>query len=288
MEILTIVLAGLFSFASGGGTLLDLLVGKNLRSQAIQIEQQAVRLDNTPSYQIVRGKLQKVRVAGRGIELKPDLRIEAIELETDKIDLDRSRLNLDSVQSIRKSLQQPLRGAVRLVLTEADLNRALQSEEIQTQLQQTLNRLVARKAGSTNIVYQLTNPSLELHPSNRLGVKFKLSRSGTRSTRSSELAIALELDVKVLKGKTIQLVEPRGTVNQRPMSSRLLSGFADGISERLDLSVLEADGILARLLQLKINEDKIELAAIALVETKKSELSSIKEENLADHPLSLK
>ena len=277
MEVLTLVLSGLLSVLSGGGIILDSLVSQNIRSQIVSVEQQSVRVDNAPSYQVVRGKLQKIRFATRGVQLQPNLRIAALELETEAIDLDRGRLDVDSIGKLRQALNKPLQGAVKLLLTETDLNRALQSPEIQAQLQQALNRLVARKAGSTNIAYQLSDIHLELHPSNRLGIKFKLSRptknrhgakSTTRGDRNTELAIALELAIRVVQGKKIQLIEPTGTVNQRPMSSRLLQGFAEGVSDRLDLSVLETEGILARLLQLQIDDDKIELVGFARMETK--------------------
>lgn len=279
MEILTIVLSGILSLASSGGVILDLLVGKNLRSQVIGVEKQAIRLDNVPSYQIVGGKLQKIRVATTGVKLKPNLRIETLELETDPIDLDRDKLNLDNLEQFKAALKQPLQGAAKIVLTEADLNRALQSPEIQAQVEQTLNRLIARKAGSSNISYQLLAPRVELSPNNRLGVQFKLRRSQSRlnlDPADSELAISLELKVDLVNGKQLRLIDPKGSVNQRPMSSRLLNGFASGISDRFDLSDLEADGILARLLQLKIDEDKIELAGFARMETKEAEMSSIK------------
>ena len=279
MEILTIVLSGILSLASGGGVILDLLVDNNLRSQVVGVEQQAIRLDNVPSYQIVGGKLQKIRVSTTGIKLKPNLRIETLELETDPINLDRRKLNLDNLEQFKAALKQPLQGAVKIVLTEADLNRALQSPEIQEKIEQTLNRLIARKAGSSNISYHLLAPRVELSPDNRLGVQFKLRRSQGRPNldpADSELAISLEFKLELVNGKQLRLLEPKGTVNQRPMSSRLLNGFANGISDRFDLSDLEADGILARLLQLKIDEDKIELVGFARMETKEAEMSSIK------------
>jgi hypothetical protein len=58
------------------------------------------------------------------------------------------------------------------------------------------------------------------------------------------------------------------------MSSRLLNGFAEGISDRLNLTSLEANGILARILQLEINEDELKLVGFAKVETKAPQLSS--------------
>ncbi len=286
MEVLTIVLSSLLSLASSGGLILDSVTANRISSEIIDIEEQAIRLDNSPSYQIAAGKLQKVRIATRGVRIKPDLRIEAFELETDRLDLDLARLSIDSIDGLRESLDRPFQGAVRLVLTETDLNQALQSPEILTEIQTALNRFIIRKAGSTNIAYEIRDLQLELRPTNRLGLKFKLSRPKTNfesnhpstasaaDTNSRNLAMVLELGIEVLNGKTIRLVNPKGTVNGRPMSSRLLNGFAEGISDRLSFDSLESDGILARILQLEIDEDKLDLASFLRVETKTTKLSS--------------
>jgi LmeA-like phospholipid-binding len=285
MEILTIVLSGLLSLVSGGGIILDSVAIDRLRSQIISLDQQAIRVDNTPSYQIAQGKIQKVRIATRGVTIKPKLKIAALELETDAVALDLAKLNLNSIDELRNSLQQPLQGAGKLILTETDLNQALQSPQILAQLQQALNRLLVSKAGSTNIAYQLHDLQVELESANRLGVKFNLSRPKTNyeeystpktsnNSRSRQLTIALKFQIQVLNGKTIQITKPQGTVNSRPMSSRLLNGFAEGISDRLNLTSLEANGILARILQLEINEDELKLVGFAKVETKAPQLSS--------------
>ncbi len=291
MEILTIVLSGLLSLVSGGNTILDLIAASQIRSQIISVEEQAVRVDNRPSYQIARGKLHQVRIASRGVMVQPGLRIAAVDLATDPIAFKLPNLNFDSVDGLRNSLAKPASGAIKLVLTQTDLNQALQSPEILAQLQKTLNRLLTSQAGSARISYQLSNLHLELQPENRLEVRFKLSRprpnigineqgmadsaSGTNTinNRSRELNITLKLAIEVINGKTLRLIEPQGTVNAHPISARLLNGFAEGIGDRLDLNFLEADGILARILQLEIEEDRLELVSFIRLETK-STLSS--------------
>ena len=280
MEVLTIVLSGLLSLISSTGMVADSVAASKIRSQVVSVEKQKVRIDNSPSYSVARGKLQKVRVATRGLRIQPDLRIEALELETDPIDLDISQLDLDSISQLRESLNRPFQGALRLILTEEDLNLALQSPAILAQIQQILNRLIVSRAGSTNIAYQLSDIGIDFHPDNRLGINLKLARpvssfesnpesTGTTATlQSRELNMSLELGIKVVGGKTISLIDPKGTVNGRPMSSRLLNGFAVGISDRLNLELLEQDGILTRILQLDIREDNLELASFLKLETK--------------------
>lgn len=283
MEILTIVLAGLLSIGSSGGIVLDKIIQKRITEQVISVEQQAVRIDNQPNYRAAQGKFARVRIAGRGVTIEPGIRIAALDIETDPLAIELSDINLNSIEQLRESLVVPATGAVKLVLTEKDLNQALQSQEIQRQLQATLNRLIISRSGSTNITYQLSDIKIELRPKNRLEVNFKLKRfrpnispesdadNGTSLTRNlsrEELELSLGLTLKVVNGKLIQLLEPQGTVNGRPMSSRLLNGFAQGFSDRLNLNVLSADGILARILQLEISEDDFRLIGFLRLETK--------------------
>lgn len=282
MEILTIVLAGLLGIGSSGGIVLDKIAQGKIRSQVISVEQQAVRIDNQPNYRAAEGKLARVRIASRGVRIKPGIRIASLDLETDPLAVKLAKLKLSNIDRLRESLTVPAAGAVKVVLTEKDLNQALQSNEIQAQLQNTLNRLIASRAGSTNISYQLADIQLKLRPKNRLQVSFKLSRPtknlnlesnatpGTYQTKnpSRELATSLELTLKVINGKKVRILNPQGTVNGRPMSSRLLNGFATGISDRLNLNTLSEDGILARILQLEINEDNLQLISFVRLETK--------------------
>jgi hypothetical protein len=287
MEVLTIVLASLLSLGSGGGAVLDAIAQGRIGSKIISVEEQSVRIDNQPNYQAAQGKLDRVRIASRGVKIKPGIRIAEVDLETDQVALKLAKLKLDKLDSIsdlRKSLIRPAMGAARIVFTEQDLNQALQSPEIVAQLQSTLNRLIVSKAGSTNIGYKLSNLQLELLPTNHLEMGFSLSRprssfkpnqrkgkrTGTSRSNiaSRELNITLSLEIRVIDGKKVQIIDPQGTVNGRPMSSRLLQGFAAGISDRFDLNSLSADGILARILQLEIDEDKLQLVSFVRIETK--------------------
>ena len=282
MEILTIVLSGLLSILSGGGIVVDTLAQSRIGSQIISIEERAVRIDNRPSYQLATGKLHQVRIATRGITIEPNWRIAALEIATDPLAL-KKKLNLDSIDTLRSALVKPASGTIKLVVTQADINRALKSPQVLSQFQEILNRALSGRTGSA-IGYQLSNLSLDLRPANRLEIRFKLSRppferaGGTSKVerRSKELDILLELAVEVEAGKILRAIAPQGTINGRPMSSRLLNGFATGISERLNLDVFSADGILVRILQLEINEDKLESIGFIFVETKSVQLSSSK------------
>lgn len=272
MELLLILLSGLFSIVSPGGLVLDILAGNLLNSEVEKAEQLITRVDNTPSYQVATGKLDKIRIASRGVSIGSLLKIDTLELETDSIDINLSNLKTTNLEEIRKSLRKPLQGAVRLIVTEENLNQTLQSAEVQTQLQQGLNRLIRQKTGSSAFSYQLLNPHLEFLEDNILKLEFQLKRLEGRRSRFQELAMTLECEIKVIEGTKIELVKLRGTVNDRPISDRLLQGFAQGISDRLNFTNLEQNRTFVRLLQLEINNNQIELAAFVRINQEKAKI----------------
>jgi hypothetical protein len=274
MELVTIILSSLLSIFSNGGWFIEAIAHKQLGSYLESAEKLAIRVDNTPNYQIARGRIDRLRIAGRGIYLEPYFRIAVLELETDPIALDLAKLSTQSLDQLRSSLKKPLQGAVSVVITEQDLLNALQSEALIAKLQANLNNLVASKAGASTISYQLLDPRIELNPHNSLTIKATLRRSGMTMRKERNLAIALKLKLKVIQGKQIQLSKLEGTVNNRPISNRLLKGFAEGISDRLYLATIEKQGIFARLLQLEITEDKIKIVGFAKIETKSTPISS--------------
>lgn len=267
MELITIIFSGVLSALSNGGWVIDAIAENNLGSNIESVETLEVRVDNRPNYQLIKGKLDKLRIATRGIWLPQNLRIDILELETDPISIEIAALGDGEVEDIRNSLQKPLQAAARIVITEADLTTALASETLCQQLQKIVNNLVAKRAGNSTLTYEISTPRIDLLPDNRIKLELELRRSRRNQKLAQKLALTLELGIEVISGTKIHLVNPQGTVNGRPMSARLLRGFAQGVSDRLQLSNLESSGILARLLQLEITEDKIELVAFTRIET---------------------
>ena len=277
MELITIILSGLLAVFSSGGWVVNAIAHKQLNSYIDSAEELAIRIDNTPNYQIARGNLERLRIAGRGVYLEPNLRIDSVELETDPIALDLGELSTESIDELRNSLEKPLQGAFSIVITKQDLKNALQSEDLRAKLQSALNRLIASRAGSTSITYEIMALDLDLAPNNLL-IEVILDREREIENRSAELAIALSIGLELIQGKKIKVSKLEGTVNNRPISNRLLNGFAQGISDRLDLTTIEQQGIFARLLQLEITDDKIATVGFVRMETKSVSNSSMIDE----------
>lgn len=252
MELLTILLSSLLTLVSPVGLVVDKVIANNLRSRFDKVEQLQVRVDNAPSYQLVQGKVERVRIAGRGLWLTPDLRIGALEVDTDPINLDLQRLRQGGEGSPRASLRQPVQAGVRLVFTESDINKALQSPAVA----ERLRIAVSRALGGSPERYEIRNPRIDLLGNNRIRFEVELLEKD-----AEPLAIAVESGLGLVSGRSLQLVEPVVSLNGKPLSSGLVGAFTRGVSDRFDLRTLEEAGITARLLQLRADSNELEVAA---------------------------
>jgi LmeA-like phospholipid-binding len=265
MELIAILLSGITALFSLGGVVIDKNVEIALRSQLDHVEQLQVRADNAPNYQIINGKIDKIRVAGRGLWVTKDFRIDTLEVETDPIAVDLKAVQADGNSPKASSLQQPIQAGLKLKFGEADLNNFLKSPDAIAQLQKMTTRtLGGAAAGSLNKDYQITNPQVRFLGNNRLGLKASL-----KDASGETLAIDLETGIGVTGGRKFELLDPTATVGGTPVPPFLLSGLTAGLSERLNVDMLEQRGVTARILQFKVNPGQLELAVFVRLSGRK-------------------
>lgn len=250
MEFFTILVSSLLALVSPVGLIVDRIALNTIRSQFEKVDQLQVRVDNAPSYQLLQGKVERVRIAGRGLQLK-QIRIAAMELETDPINLDPRSLG----QKLK--LKQPIQAGVRLGLNQQDINQALQSPQVTA----TLRNLMISDFGNSGQRYNFVNPHVEFLANNRLRFQVELTQGDVKP-----LAITVESGIDVIAGRQIQLVQPIVLVNTEEVPSQVVSAIAANVSQKFDLRNLEASGLKARILQLKVTPQKLEIAAFLRVE----------------------
>lgn len=251
MEFLTIVLSGLLGLLSPIGFGVEQVAQSAIRDQLYEAESLAVRIDSTPNWQIAQGRVDRVRIAGRGIYPIADLRIAVLEIETDPI-----ALQPDGLRSGELQLDQPLNAGVRLVLSRDDLNRALQSPAL-TEPLRNLNLDAFSAPDQPLDRYEFVQPQVEFLDNDRL--RFQVTLQSQQA--STQLAIQAETGIRWIGGRQLELIEPTVTINDRPLPRQLLTLLLGGISQRLDLARLEAQGITVRVLDWEVQPDGIELAA---------------------------
>ena len=251
MEFITVLLSSLLLLISPVGFVVDQVAEDAIRSRLLGAESLEVRVDNGSPMQLLQGRVNRVRIAGRGILPTEGLRIEVAELETDPIDLEFNSLRKGEVV-----LDEPLQGALRLVLTEEDLNRYLASDAV-------AQRLSALQIGGLNPAqarerdrYQINNPSVQLLPNDRLKVSLELEDL----VQGGGLQIDAESGLSVSAGNRLILTEPVLSVNGSPAPTRLVETLLGSVNERLSLQRLERSGITARVINFSVQPDGLELA----------------------------
>jgi LmeA-like phospholipid-binding len=257
MEFITIFLSGLLGLLTPAGLVVDKAAENAIRSQFVKAEQLQVRVDNAPTHQLLQGKINRVRIAGRSLQLKyQDIRVAALELETDALKLDTHS------RGKRPKLKQPLQAGVRLVLTEADVNKILQSPELLARFRK-LN-IVSRSSTNTdsNPAYYFSNPEVKFLANNRVSLQVEIREEGN----TQPLLASLETGVNIVRGRQLQLINPVAQVNEEQIPPRFIDVIVNNFNQRLNLRSLEANGLLMRILQLNMKPGELEIAAFVRVE----------------------
>lgn len=263
MELLTILLSGLLGLITPVGLVVDRTAEKAIRTQLTSGQLQ-VRVDNAPTHQLLQGKVNRVRIAGRSLQLKrQDFRIAALELETDAIEFNFQR-------SGKPFLSQPLQAGFRVVLTEADVNKLLQSEAFSSRVR----KLNIASMGSVNTVsdpvYRIANPSVKFLANQRVNLQVEILEEGN----TQPLLVKVETGITVVAGK-IQLINPVALINSEQVPARFLNVIVNNLNQRLNLRNLEADGLIMRILKFDMKKSELEIGAFVRIE-RNSKLLNVK------------
>lgn len=266
MEIITYLLASILGIVSPGGLIIDHIIANRIRERVPDIEQLAVRVDNTPSYQIINGQVDRLRIASRGVQLREDFRLEVLEVETDPLDIDLERLRESQGEDWRKSLNKPLNAGIRLVLSEQDLNQLLQSPRVKQKVEQLFNNFASRIASLSADSYEILAMEVDLLGDNRLLYQMQIQPQVTGDAEAELLNLSVEVGLEMDAGKKLNLVKPVVIFNNIPIPAQFSNGLVRNLSRQLDLDLLADVGILLRVLQLEVGEEQLELAAFVNAE----------------------
>lgn len=84
----------------------------------------------TDLFKVVQGQAEAVEISGQGLVMQKDIRVQEMELHLDNIDIDPISALFGQVE-----LKHPVDAIAKFVVTEQDINRALNSEYVQNQMQ---------------------------------------------------------------------------------------------------------------------------------------------------------
>jgi hypothetical protein len=110
--------------------------------------------------------------------------------------------------------------------------------------------------------YDVVNPQVEFLANDRLRFQVSLKEQQT----GDQVAITGETGLAIASGKQLELVNPDVRINDESLPPELVALLFGGISQKIDLSNLQASGITARVLDFKLTDDRLSIAAFVRVE----------------------
>ena len=268
MELLTSIMSAILAIATSVNAVGDEVLKNKLESQIKSVDTMAVRIDNAPNHDISKGKVQRVRVATRDLQISQAIAFKTLEVDVDGIDIRlREWLRQDILTEIdgvptlrlRQLFEQPVNIASRAVLTQEQLDRMLQSpfvnRTVRRRLQQTLNRIAESNYRRKD--FEISSFALDLIGKNRLAIRMKLSGFDRKDGRKDEeLDVNFEFALEVVDGVSFRLTEQRVFVDGEEVEPE--QGVL--VVEPVTLKALEEVGIKIRVIEWESNEDELELA----------------------------
>jgi hypothetical protein len=221
-----------------------------LTNQLDQVEQVEVDIRSDPG-KVMQGKVDSVAITGEGMVMKQDLRVEAAEIHADSVAINPLKAVFGEIE-----LTQPTKAQAQILLTEADLNRALASDYLRDRMK---NLQIEAQGQSTTIDIQRVNVHLPGDHKLALDVDIRVNEASETKQFSAvarpflqDNGQRIEFEVLSAEGKGLAL--------------DFITALFTKIIELLDLRKFDLNGTVLQLKDLEALESKLLLRATALVE----------------------
>ncbi|MBC7971962.1 MAG: DUF2993 domain-containing protein [Verrucomicrobia bacterium] len=221
-----------------------------LSSQLDAVENLDVTIKTDPG-KMLSGAVDSVTVHGKGMVMQKDLRVEEMQLKTSRI-----AINPLSVAFGKIELTHPTDAETHVVLTESDINRALNSEFIREKMQNLRVDVNGTPVtvDTQQLEFGLPGANKVLLSTNvvlKAGETKRVSFTAVPRVSPNGQSIALE-DVEYLEGKDL--------------SPDLTEAMLNQAHALLDLQNFELGEMALRLKTLDVQEGKMVLRAVAHIE----------------------
>ncbi len=194
-----------------------------------------------PSFTLLAGQMAYLEVDARRFTLS-DFPVDSVSLRVD-------RLNLDTDQM---QLRAPTQGVVRIRISEAGLNKFLQSDTFQAMLEKILeNQELLSSFGA-----DISMLSMDLQAG-------KAVLSGKATTMGGFFTIPFEVGgvFKLGSERTVKLAAANAVTMDHPVSPDVIQSVLDEVNPLIDLSKLSNDDMQLYFREMHFLNDAIELVA---------------------------
>ncbi|MEH2142036.1 LmeA family phospholipid-binding protein [Nostoc sp.] len=222
-----------------------------LSSQLDEVENLDVNIQTDP-LKIIQGEVDAVTIEGEGLVMQKDLRMEEFEMQMTSV-----TINPLSVAFGKIELTKPTEAKAQVMLTEADINRAFNSEYVRSQLQ---SQKIHVNGQLTIIEPQYVDFRLPGDGKVAVNATIKLVETG----ENQQVAFSAVPQISA-NGKTVSLENVEYDKSEE-ISPELTKALVAQTSELLNLSNFDLEGMSLQVKQLKVEVGKLTLQAEAYVE----------------------
>lgn len=233
-----------------GEQALDKVAEIALTSQMDQVDKVNVDIRTDPM-KLVQGKLDSVSITGEGMTMKQDLRAEAVGISTSSVAINPLKAVLGEIE-----LTQPTDAQIQVLLTETDLNRALNSDFLSDKMKNLQMELEGKPA-----VIDVQQVTLQLPRSGEMALDATILQHG--STEAKQFSVVTKPSLKDdghRIGLEIVSVEGQG------LSLEFVTALLEQVVELLDLRNFELDGCSFQLKDFDVQAGKVLLRGNATIE----------------------
>lgn len=221
-----------------------------LSSQLDEVENLEVDIETDP-LKLVQGRVDSVTIAGVGLVMQKDLRVEELEMQMTSVAINPLSAALGKIE-----LTRPTDATVHVVLTEADINRAFNSNYVRSKLQNLQVKVNGQpKTIDAQQVY------FHLPGKGEVALDAKVVVDGTSETQVVFTAVPRV----AANGQTVTLENVHYGEGEE-LSPELTKALVNQTSDILNLSNFDLKGMSLRVKSLNAEAGKLTFEAEAHVE----------------------
>lgn len=233
-----------------GEQALSKAVELGITSQLDDVEEINVDIRTDP-IKLVQGKLDSVAIAGEGMVMKQDLRLASVELNIGSVSINPLSVALGKVE-----LTQPTDATAQVVLTEADLNRALSSDYLRGKMQN-----LAVQIQGESVSFSVQTVALSLPGDEQLSISASLLLPDTNEVKQFS-AIAKPSVENNGQQIALEIISAEG----QGLSLDFATALLERVVELLDLRNFELEGVSLQLTKLSARQGNLLLHAVTVVQ----------------------
>jgi hypothetical protein len=222
-----------------------------LSSQLDAVEKLQVNIKTEP-LKLIQGEVEQVNIVGEGLVMEQDLRMTEIEMQITSV-----AINPLSVAFGKIELTKPTTGKAQVILTEADINRAFNSEYLRDKLQ-------SQKINVRGKPVTISPQKVDFHlpGEGKILLKAEILLIGHQEIKQIGFSAVPYISNS---GKTVELKNVEH-IQGEEISQELTQALIDTTSEILNLSNFDLEGMSLKVNKLEVEKGKLILQAEADVE----------------------